>query len=53
MNRIGEQKNALNALVELLETSDKEKAATIVGRHEGIAHCSSVCNSTYTPSKSP
>lgn len=30
VNRIGEQKNALNALVELLETSDKEKAATTV-----------------------
>lgn len=28
MDRIGEQKNALNALVELLETSDKEQAAT-------------------------
>lgn len=28
VNRIGEQKNSLNALVSLLEASDKEKAAT-------------------------
>ncbi len=49
VNRIGEQKNSLNALVELLESSDKEKAATsLVAAMKELQSLFSGVSSTYT-----
>lgn len=49
VNRIGEQKNSLNALVELLEASDKEKAATaFVASLKELQVLFSAVSNTYT-----
>lgn len=49
VNRIGEQKNSLNALVELLEASDKEKAATaLVASMKELQELFSGVSATYT-----
>jgi len=49
VNRIGEQKNSLNALVELLEVSDKEKAASaLLAAMKELQALFSTVNSAYT-----
>lgn len=49
VNRIGEQKNSLNALVELLEASDKEKAAAaLITSMKELQKLFTCVNSTYT-----
>lgn len=49
VNRIGEQKNSLTALVELLEASDKEKAATaLITSMKELQKLFTGVNSTYT-----